>query len=74
MIKTHTLTGQRLLIKTSGDIVSVLYVLDENDNKILEKNSSGIVLLGMKGEQRYQIAVCDNDNLKNLNRYERIKI
>ena len=63
MIKTHNLTGQRLLIKTIGDIVSVLYVLDENDNKILDKNSSGIVLLGMKGEQRHQMAVCDNSNL-----------
>jgi len=74
MIKTHNLTGQRLLIKTSGDIVSVLYVLDENDNKILEKNSSGIVLLGMKGEQRHILAVCDNSNLNNIKRYERIKI
>ena len=69
MIKTHKRTGQRLLIKTSGNIVSVLYILDENDNKILEKNSSGIVLLDMKGEQRHQIAICDNDNLNNLNRY-----
>jgi len=74
MIKTHNLTGQRLLIKTSGDIVSVLYVLDENDNKILEKNSSGIVLLGMKGEQRHILAVCDNSNLNNIKHYERIKI
>ena len=63
MIKTHKITGQRLLIKTSGDIVSVLYVLDENNNKILDKNSSGIVLLDIKGEQRYQIAICDNTNL-----------
>jgi len=65
MIKTHKRTGQRLLIKTSGDIVSVLYVLDENNNKILEKNSSEIVLLDMKGNQRYQIAICDNNNLTN---------
>ena len=65
MIKTHKRTGQRLLMKTSGDIVSVLYVLDENNNKILEKNSSGIELLDMKGEQRYQVAVCDNSNLTN---------
>jgi len=63
MIKTHKRTGQRLLMKTSGDIVSVLYVLDENNNKILEKNTNGIGLLDMKGEQRYQIAICDNTNL-----------
>jgi len=63
MIKTHKITGQRLLIKTSGDIVSVLYVLDENNNKILDKNTSGIGLLDMKGNQRYQIAICDNTNL-----------
>jgi len=63
MIKTHKRTGQRLLIKTSGDIVSVLYVLDENNNKILEKNTSGIVLLDMKADQRYKIAVCNNSNL-----------
>ena len=65
MIKTHKRTGQRLLMKTSGDIVSVLYLLDENNNKILEKNSSGIGLLDMKGEQRYRIAICDNRNLTN---------
>jgi len=65
MIKTHKITGQRLLMKTSGDIVSVLYLLDENNNKILEKNSSGIGLLDMKGNQRYQIAICDNTNLTN---------
>ena len=65
MIKTHKITGQRLLIKTSGDIVSVLYLLDENNNKILEKNSSGIGLLDMKGDQGYRIAVCDNTNLTN---------
>jgi len=65
MIKTHKRTGQRLLIKTSGNIVSVLYILDENGNKILEKNTSGIVLLDMKGEQRHQMAVCNNSNLTN---------
>jgi len=64
MIKTHKKTGQRLLFKRGNSLVSTLYVLDDNDNKILEKNSRGHQLLNTKGEKRYKLAICLNENLK----------
>ncbi len=63
-ILIHKKTNQRLLLKRGNSLVSTLYILDENNNKILKKNNKGKVLLNVKGEKRYKIAICLNDNLK----------
>ena len=63
MIKTHKKTKQRLLLKRGNSLVSTLYVLDSEDNKILDKNSRGKQLINVNGENRYKIAICLNSNL-----------
>lgn len=64
MIKTHKKTNQRLLLKNNSGLISTLFVLDENDNKILDKNDYGKQLYDVKGDKRYKIAICLNENLK----------
>ena len=56
MIKTHKKTRQRLLQKSGSNLVSTLYVLDENDNKIQDGYN-------VKGEPYFKIAICLNKNL-----------
>ena len=63
MILTHKNTKKRLLFKTSNSLVSTLYVLDNEDNKIVETNERGITLLDINGNTRYKMAICLNDNL-----------
>jgi hypothetical protein len=63
MIVTHKKTNQRLLYKTSNSLVSTLYVLDEQDNKVLDTNERGNSLLDINGNERYKMAVCLNENL-----------
>ena len=63
MIKTHKRTNQRLLLKKDSGLVSTIFLLDENDNKILDKNSIGKQLRNVNGENRYKIAICLNNNL-----------
>lgn len=63
MIKIHKKTKQRLLLKRGNSLVSTLYVLDKNDNKILDKNSRGKQLRNVNGDKRYKIAICLNENL-----------
>lgn len=62
-IKTNKKTGQRLLLKTNRGLVSILYVLDDNDNKIPETNKRGRILLDINGNTRYKMAICHNKNL-----------
>lgn len=56
MIKIHKRTGQKLLLKSSGSLVSTLYVLDDTGNKIPDGRNC-------KFEPAYKIAVCLNKNL-----------
>ena len=64
MIYTHKKTNQRLLYIRSNSLVSTLFVLDENDNKIPDRNNKGRWLLNVNGEKRYKIAICLTANLK----------
>ena len=63
MIRTHTKTKQRLLLKNDSGLVSTLFVLDENDNKILDKNDNNVQLCNVEGEKTFKIAICLNENL-----------
>ncbi len=63
MIYTHNRTKQRLLFKTSNSLVSTLYVLDEQDNKVPDTNERGHSLLDVEGEPRYKMAICLSKNL-----------
>ena len=63
LIKTHKITGARLLIKRSNSLVSTLFVLDEFNMKILDKNNKGQQLYNVNGGKRYKIAICLNKNL-----------
>ena len=63
MIFTHKKTNQRLLFKTSNSLVSTLYVLDDQDNKVPDTNEMGHIPLDAKGEPRYKLAICLNENL-----------
>jgi hypothetical protein len=68
MIKIHKLTNQKMLVKNDTGTVSTLYVLDENNEKILEKNNQGHQLYNVNLEPRYKIAICLNSNLLYGNR------
>lgn len=64
MIVTHKRTKQRLLLKKSDNLISTLYVLDENDNKIFAKDSvTNKLAKDVNGNNYYQIAICLNKNL-----------
>jgi hypothetical protein len=67
MILTHKKTKQRLLFKTSNSLVSTLYVLDNEDNKVFETNELGRTPLDVNGNKRYKMAICLNDNLVKVN-------
>lgn len=54
MIKTHKKTGQKLLLKRAYKNVSILFVLDEKGNKIIEEYPRG---------KSYKVCVCSNSNL-----------
>jgi len=56
MIKTHKITGQRLLLKKSGSLVSTFFILDENDEKIPDGRNC-------KFEPCFKISVCLNKNI-----------
>jgi len=56
MIKIHKITGQKLLLKSSSSLVSILFVLDENDNKIPDGRNCNF-------EPSFKIAVCLNKNI-----------
>jgi hypothetical protein len=56
MIKTHKRTGQKLLVKSSNDLVSTLFILDGNNEKIPNGRNS-------MGKPSFKIAVCLNQNL-----------
>lgn len=62
-IFTHKKTKQRLLLKKDSGLISTLYVLDEKDNKIIEKNDRGFTLLNVKGKPRHKLAICLTENL-----------
>lgn len=64
MIKIHKITGQRLLLKKGGSQVSTLYVLDNNDNKVLDTNAWGKHWLDVHGNKVYKIVICRNYNLR----------
>ena len=57
MIKTHKITGQKLLLKSSSSLVSTLFILDENDEKIPDGRNC-------KFEPAFKMAICLNKNLK----------
>ena len=63
-IKTHKRTGQRLLLKENSGLISTLFLLDTDGNKILSKNKNGRQLYNTCGEKRYEIVICLNENLK----------
>lgn len=54
---THNLSKQKMQFLKKGEVVSTLYILDENGNKIPDG-------LNAKGELTYQRAVCLNKNLE----------
>jgi len=64
MIKTHKRTNKRLLLKSSNSLVSTLFVLDENDNKIIDTDSvTKKHTWDINGNPVYKIAICLNENL-----------
>ncbi|AGO48397.1 hypothetical protein Phi10:1_gp056 [Cellulophaga phage phi10:1] len=63
MIKTHKITKQRLLLKRDSGLVSTFFVLDEFDNKILDKNKYGRQMYNVNGDKSYKIAICLNKNI-----------
>lgn len=63
MIFIHKKTKQRLLLKKSGDLVSTYYVLDNNLNKILDKNEFGKEWFNVNGNKVYKTAICHNENV-----------
>ena len=56
LIKTHKTTSQILLLKKDRGIVSTLFVLDEDSNKIKDGRD-------VKRELSYKIAICLSKNL-----------
>lgn len=54
--KTHKITKKTFLLKKSGDVVSTLYVLDKNGNKIKDG-------YGVHGKPYFQTAICLTKNL-----------
>ena len=65
MIRIHKKTNKRLLLKCSNSLVSTLYVLDENDNKILDKKPNGGegIWFDVNYKPVYKIVICINSNL-----------
>jgi hypothetical protein len=56
MIKMHKITGQKLLLKMNSSLVSVLFVLDENECKIKDGRKCN-------GEPSFKMAICLNKNI-----------
>lgn len=56
MIKTHRITKQRLLLKNNRGLISVLFLLDKQDNKIQKGLNTNL-------EPYYKIVICLNKNL-----------
>ena len=46
-----------------NSLVSTLYVLDKQDNKVAYVNTKGKHLLDINGEKRYKMAICLTKNL-----------
>ena len=59
----HKKTGHKLLMKNKGSFVSVLFVLDNNGNKVKDKSVHGKEWLNVNGDTIYKIAVCQTTNL-----------
>lgn len=57
MFAIHIKTGQKLEFKEQGDYVSIMYVLDENDNRILKKEAMGAI---------QKVVVCLSENLQQI--------
>ncbi len=62
-IKTHKATGQRLEFRKGFGRISSLYLLDENYNRIKCTKESAGGAFNAKGEQAFEIRICDNENL-----------
>ena len=60
MITTHKITNQRLLFKRGNSLVSTLFVLDGEDNKIKDGYN-------VKGDTNFKTVVCLNKNLNKKN-------
>ena len=56
MIKIHKITGQKLLLKSSNNLVSTLFILDENNEKIPDGRNCNF-------EPFFKMAICLNKNL-----------
>ncbi len=56
MIKTHKITNKKFLVKKDYGVVSTLFILDNNGNKI--KNGFDI-----NGNTDYKTAICLNSNI-----------
>lgn len=52
----HKITGQKLLLKMNSSLVSVLFVLDENECKIKDGRKCN-------GEPSFKMAICLNKNI-----------
>jgi hypothetical protein len=63
LIKIHKKTKKRLLLKRCNSLVSTLYLLDEFDMKILDKNNKGNQIYNIHGGKSYKIAICLSENL-----------
>ncbi len=64
MIFTHKITGQKLLLKKQGNLVSTYYVVDNQGNKLIQKTQFGRNMIDTNGNQAYQVAVVDNQNVE----------
>ena len=56
MIKTHKITGQRFLLKKANASISTLFILDKNNNKIVDGRNCNF-------EIAYKMAICLNKNI-----------
>ncbi len=62
-IYTHKLTNQRLELRKDFGYISILYLLDENGNRIKCTKDSPSGAFNAKGEQAFETVICNNNNL-----------
>lgn len=63
MIYIHALSGEKLLMDKERERVCTLYVLDENNKKILYRNAFGVQEINVDNTPTYHKRICQKKNL-----------